>query len=238
MLKRYEKNIDIILTENIQKQLLNKHIAVIGCGGQGGYILEFLARLGVSSISFWDGDVYEESNLNRQIGCLINNLGQKKVDVLTQRLLLINNSINYYPHNWFFGDKESDLNDINHIDFIFYTADYNYNLLKMRNILREVIVKGVPLIDAPVTQLGGWIHIETNEDLGHFDYITEKYSKDLINKNFKANQSAYKCAIIAGEAVNQMIQYFSNSRYACKNTTLNIDLYHHKYSQSDRFGVF
>jgi hypothetical protein len=43
---------------------------------------------------------------------------------------------------------------------------------------------------------------------------------------------------MAGEAVNQMVQYFSDCRYASVNSTLHIDLYHHKYFQQDRFGSF
>jgi hypothetical protein len=43
---------------------------------------------------------------------------------------------------------------------------------------------------------------------------------------------------MAGEAVNQMVQYFSDCRYASKNATLHIDLYHHRYYQQDKFGEF
>ena len=82
MNKNYIKNIDEIFTQNLQHLLLTKNISVIGCGGQGGYILEYLIRLGVKSIRFWDGDIYEETNLNRQIGCTQKTLGLKKANVL------------------------------------------------------------------------------------------------------------------------------------------------------------
>lgn len=75
---RYQKNIDEIFTQELQNKLLQKNIGVIGCGAIGGYILEYLSRLGVNSISFWDGDVYEISNLNRQIGCTENTIGLNK----------------------------------------------------------------------------------------------------------------------------------------------------------------
>ena len=75
---RYQKNIDEIFTQELQNKLLQKNIGVIGCGAIGGYILEYLSRLGVNSISFWDGDTYEISNLNRQIGCTENTIGLNK----------------------------------------------------------------------------------------------------------------------------------------------------------------
>ena len=241
MQKRYEKNLDELLTSEVQETLLQKHIAVIGAGGQGSYVLEFLARLGVASISFWEGDHYEESNLNRQLGCLGSTLGLKKARVLYERLKDINPDIVYNVYDWYLGTDENDKNILSKVDFIFYCADCYQNIEEMRKILREMIVNGIPMVECPVTQLGGYVHIETQEDLGHFDYITQnhiKQKRETMGKKMWLNQAAYRCAIIAGEAVNQMVQYFSNSRYACRDTTLYIDLYHHKYSQQDRFGNF
>ena len=51
-----------------QKILNNQIVTVIGCGGNGGYIIEFLARLGVKKLILFDGDNFELSNINRQIG--------------------------------------------------------------------------------------------------------------------------------------------------------------------------
>lgn len=238
---RYKTNIDYIFTEQIQNLLLTKNIVVIGCGGQGGYVLEYLARLGVKSISFWDGDYYEESNLNRQIGCLMSTIGKNKAEILYERISQINPYIELKCHNWFFGDKASDGLEALSSDFIFFTADCNYNLLKLRTILKKIILLGIPVIDCPVHDLGGYVHIEMANDLGHFDMVTNALMEQLENPQQFENsvsQSAYKCALIAAEAVNQMVQYFSNIRYAALNTTLNIDIYHHKYTQSDRWGDF
>lgn len=80
--ERYKNNIDCIFTNDHQKLLLTKNISVIGCGGQGGYTLEFLARLGVKSLHFWDGDKFEYSNLNRQNFCSLETLGKNKAEVL------------------------------------------------------------------------------------------------------------------------------------------------------------
>lgn len=240
MKDRYIKNIDEILTEKLQEEILTKKIAVIGCGGQGGYILEFLARLGVKSIIFWDGDYFEITNLNRQ-NCTINSIGKNKVEELEGRLKLINPDIEYYSRNWFFGQKNTDFEEILKVDFIFYAADCYYNIKELRSILRKAIEKGIPLIDCPVTVLGGYVRIETLNDFGHFDQTTLELinqSYQNQNLNIKINQSAYKCAYIAAEAINEMILYFSNSKFACIDTDLIIDIYHHKMTQRDKFGFF
>ena len=65
-IKRYERNKNLI-NEDEQNILKNSKVCVVGCGGLGGYIIEMLGRLGVGNITAIDGDVFDESNLNRQI---------------------------------------------------------------------------------------------------------------------------------------------------------------------------
>jgi molybdopterin/thiamine biosynthesis adenylyltransferase len=50
-----------------QARLLRSTAALVGLGGLGGTVLEILARTGVGTIVAADGDVFEESNLNRQL---------------------------------------------------------------------------------------------------------------------------------------------------------------------------
>ena len=44
-----------------------KKVLVAGCGGLGGHLIENLLRIGVGEIVAVDGDVFEPSNLNRQL---------------------------------------------------------------------------------------------------------------------------------------------------------------------------
>ena len=151
---RYKENIDdYIFTEETQHLLLTKNIAVIGCGGQGGYALEFLVRLGVKSIIFWDGDFFEESNLNRQIGCLLSTLNKNKAFSLKERLQDINPEVELICCDWFFGTKEDDLEKLLKVDFIFYAADCNYNVFPLRKLVKQAILQGIPLIEYPVNPL-------------------------------------------------------------------------------------
>ena len=66
MERRYERNIPA-LTEAECALLRTKRVAVIGCGGLGGHLVELLTRLGIGAIRAVDGDVFEETNLNRQL---------------------------------------------------------------------------------------------------------------------------------------------------------------------------
>ena len=50
--------------------LAEKHVLVLGLGGVGGYVAEFLARCGVGKLTLIDGDRVALSNLNRQLPAL------------------------------------------------------------------------------------------------------------------------------------------------------------------------
>ena len=89
MQARYERNIPS-LTEAESELLRTKKVAVIGCGGLGGYIIEQLARLGIGTIRIVDGDVFEESNLNRQLFSDMNVLGKPKTEVSQARVAAVN----------------------------------------------------------------------------------------------------------------------------------------------------
>ena len=72
----------------------NKHIAIIGIGGVGGYTCEALVRCGINNITIIDNDTIDITNINRQIIALTSTIGMKKVDVLKNRLLDINPKCN------------------------------------------------------------------------------------------------------------------------------------------------
>ncbi|MGK2905181.1 MAG: HesA/MoeB/ThiF family protein [Desulfuromonadales bacterium] len=93
---RYQRNQQMISTAQ-QLQLLQSKVAVIGCGGLGGYVLEELARLGVGQIVAVDPDVFEEHNLNRQMLSTIALLGTSKVEAAVKRLAAVNPVVRVEP---------------------------------------------------------------------------------------------------------------------------------------------
>lgn len=64
--ERYLRNIPSLSAEE-QTALSHKRVLLAGCGGLGGYLLEYLARMGVGAVTVVDGDHFEHSNLNRQL---------------------------------------------------------------------------------------------------------------------------------------------------------------------------
>lgn len=59
---------------------------ILGAGGIGQNVGLVLARLGVGKITFIDKDIYEASNLSRQLLGSVNDIGKRKVDVAVQNI--------------------------------------------------------------------------------------------------------------------------------------------------------
>lgn len=90
--ERYKRNL-AALSEDECATLAASSVAVVGCGGLGGSVLEALARVGVGRIRTIDADVFEESNLNRQVLCTEASLGRKKVEVAAERVRAVNGDV-------------------------------------------------------------------------------------------------------------------------------------------------
>ena len=69
----------------MENQWKQQTIGIAGCGGLGGNLIEDFLRLGMTHLVVCDGDVFEPSNMDRQILCTNDTMGKKKVDVARER---------------------------------------------------------------------------------------------------------------------------------------------------------
>lgn len=92
MKTRYVPNVPA-LSQHECESIAEKSVCVIGCGGLGGYMTELLARVGVGRLTLVDPDVFQESNLNRQLFSTEHNLGIRKVEVAAERISAVNSSV-------------------------------------------------------------------------------------------------------------------------------------------------
>ena len=73
-----------------QVKLKNAAVLVIGAGGLGCPILQYLAAAGVGHLGIVDFDLVSESNLQRQVLYTIHDIGQPKVEIAKARLSALN----------------------------------------------------------------------------------------------------------------------------------------------------
>ena len=86
---RYTRNIPA-LTEAECESLKRRRILVVGCGGLGGHIIDQLVRIGVGTIRTVDGDVFEPTNLNRQLLSNVHRMGISKAKAAAEHIADVN----------------------------------------------------------------------------------------------------------------------------------------------------
>lgn len=98
---RYSRHILLDeIGEEGQQKLLNAKVLVIGAGGLGCPVLQYLTAAGVGTIGIVDPDFVSESNLQRQILYTTDDKGEFKVEVAAKRLRALNPDIEIklFPH--------------------------------------------------------------------------------------------------------------------------------------------
>ncbi len=99
-LERYSRHL-IIPEFNIegQRKLKAAKVLIVGTGGLGAPLLQYLSAAGVGTIGLVDFDVVEESNLQRQVLFSIDDVGKPKVDAAKKRIQAQNPFVNIITHN-------------------------------------------------------------------------------------------------------------------------------------------
>lgn len=220
---RYQKNIGQQFNEQDQLTLLSKTIGVIGCGGNGGYLIDFLARLGVKKIILFDGDTFEESNLNRQLFCNENTIGQYKAIIAKDNILKINSKIIVDCYPIYFSNEYEIIAEC---DLIFAELDYTFFKNEVRQTFRRFLLDGKAIVDGSVTPFGCHSIIFTKDNIDTFDNITGciiQYPPTAI----PVSQPGWQCALAASIDLSLGIKYLCN-KYLNICEEYSIDITHYQ----------
>ena len=91
-----------IILKNIgtvgQKKILSSKVLIVGAGGLGSPVAEFLSRSGVGTIGIVDNDKVSLSNLHRQSLYNTTDIGKFKVKVAKDKIKKINNNTKIIPY--------------------------------------------------------------------------------------------------------------------------------------------
>ena len=221
---RYIKNLNALTEEDIIK--LNKsHVCVVGCGGLGGYILEFMSRIGIEKITAVDGDVFDESNLNRQLLSNSENLGLYKVTEAQKRINLVNPNINFIGIKNEITEENINMLLPKDVNCIVDAVDN----VKTRFLLEEFAWKNnIPLIHGAI---GGW-YGQVSTIMPGDKTITKIYqSKEEPNKEVKSmGNLPHAASLIASFEVNEVVKLLTNKGDLLTNKLLYIDLKSNSYN--------
>ncbi len=146
---RYARNIPA-LTEAECALLRTKKVAVIGCGGLGGYLIEYLSRVGIGNIRAVDGDVFDETNLNRQLLSQVSLLGNSKAEAASARVSRINPDVTVESVHAFL-DEHNAAELISGCDAVLDALD---NIPARKALAKACADAGIPYVYGAIS---GWV---------------------------------------------------------------------------------
>jgi molybdopterin-synthase adenylyltransferase len=214
---RYQRNRKTI---SIPQQLIlfKSHVAIIGCGGLGGYIIEQLARLGVGRITAVDPDVFEEHNLNRQLYSTPGMLGRHKAEAAFLRVKEINPAVTLIPHNVAFS-KMNGFDILEGADVIVDALDS----ISVRLELAEVSAQlNAPLVHGAI---GGWYGQVSTQFPGE-NTLNKIYSRNTDGKGVEKGlgNPSFTPAVIASLEVAEVCKILIGQGATLSKRKLHINL--------------
>lgn len=218
---RYDRNM-LCLSEEENNLLGHKIVAVVGCGGLGGYIIEMLGRLGVGKIIAIDGDVFEETNLNRQILSHTENLGKPKSLEAWKRMSLVNPDVELLPvYNRIDGNNAKTI-----LQKAQVVVDALDNVGGRRVLQKACEELNIPLVHGAIS---GWYAQITTILPG--DRSLDKIYSDIDDSELKnpLGNPSFTPALAASIEVSEVLKLLIGRGELLRNKMLYIDLLNNNY---------
>jgi len=221
---RYQRN-RAMLSIQQQLSLLRSKVAVFGCGGLGGYIIEELARLGVGRITVVDPDVFEEHNLNRQLFSTQELLGIKKVDAAVQRVAAINPAVSLQAFDVAFGQGNSAelLKDVT------VAADALDSIPVRLELAEACNDKNIPLVHGAIAGWSGHMAVQyPGENILQHLYAGIKTGHGVEKR---LGNPSFTPAVIASLEVAEIVKILLKTEPLLPRRYLAVDLYHMEFTE-------
>lgn len=133
----------LLFGEEGLKKLADSTVLVAGVGGVGSFAVEALARSGIGRLILIDKDTVELSNINRQLCATLETVGQIKVDVLKERIALLNPDCEVITHHCFYDAQMNDVLSEEKPDYILDCID---SIGSKKDLIRFALEQNIPII--------------------------------------------------------------------------------------------
>jgi molybdopterin/thiamine biosynthesis adenylyltransferase len=194
MSSRYHMN-------DISSLLRGKRIAIIGLGGTGSYILDFVARTHVDRIALFDDDKVHVHTIFRIPGYIPNAIGGFKVDALARQY-----------GNWHVGLEpvperitSANIERLGEFEFVFVSVDDGP---ARKQIVDWLSARGIPYVDCgmgldrSLVGLSGFVRITGTDRKAYDDNVG---SARMPVENAKENEYRKQAQITELNAMNAIM---------------------------------
>lgn len=147
-----------------QEKLWQSHALIVGLGGLGCPVAQYLAASGVGTLTLVDNDRIDATNLQRQVLYQQNDVGSLKAEAAKAQLNNLNDEIDIHTIKMFL-DERSALNDLlGNIDIVIDCSDN----LATRNLLNSACYSTkTPLVSGSAIRMEGQVACFTMNENSH-----------------------------------------------------------------------
>ncbi len=223
-LEKYSRQ---IILKNIgilgQKKILNSKVLIIGMGGLGCPVAEFLTRSGIGSLGIVDHDLVSLSNIHRQTLYDEKDLGKLKVKAAKKKLTDVNSKTKIDTYN-FKLDKKKFTKIIKNYDYIVDGTD-NF---ETKFLINDISLKYKKfLVTGAISKFDGHIftfdfYNKKNPCLRCF-YQEETISDDILNCEYEGVLGTI-AGIIGAMQANEILKKILNVGKDLNGYILILDL--------------
>ena len=226
--ERYDRNFET-LTRKQQVKLASARVAVLGLGGLGGGVSEMLARTGVGHLTLIDGDVFEPSNLNRQLLCTEDLLGTSKALAAEKRIRAVNSAVQVTAvAQYADGDNLYDM--IRESDLVVDCLDSIHS----RFILQEAAQKArIPLVAGAIAGVSGQVTVIFPEDKGYELIYGKKDQLPAKGIESRTGNISYCALMVAALQASESIKVLLNRGDILRNKLLIMELWSNVFEIMD-----
>jgi len=225
VMERYQKNLGSFTQEELT-YIKSKSACVVGCGGLGGQAAMTLARFGIGSLTLVDGDVFEESNLNRQVFSTEHNLGINKALAAKTALAQINSEIKI-------SAIDTMLTEANAAELL---AGHDIVLDCLDNLPARLILESscaearIPFVHGAISGFSGQVCcVFPGENILH-----TIYSKNLHdNKETASSAPAFAPQFVAAVQCSEALKILTGKGVTLRKQLLMIDLFNNQFEVID-----
>ena len=210
----FQNNLGVMTTEELMN-VQSKSMMIVGLGGLGGHVADILVRLGVKHLMLVDFDVFESSNLNRQLYSNRDNIGDYKVNVLKANLRKINPECMIHVSIERIEDLVED--NLKHIDIIIDAVDSPQTKVHIAELANRL---NVPLLHGACA---GW-YGQMGIILPGCTLVHDMYGKKEVGLEKELLNPSFTPAAIAALMVAELVKFILKKERSTINQLRLIDL--------------
>ena len=232
--KQIEKYSRQIVLKNVgtigQKKILNSNVLVVGAGGLGCPIVDYLSRAGVGKIGIVDHDKVDASNIHRQSIYTLKDVGKYKVEVLKKKIIDINPDVKTKIYKNKFNNKNA-YKILNQFDIIVDGSDNfktKFLLNYLANKLRKIFIVGA------ISGYNGHIfsfNFKKNDVACLKCFYQSEVNEEVLNCETDGILGPV-AGIVGNIQANEVLKYILGLKNELKNKILIIDLLNLTFRQT------